>query len=296
MIRIKEGFKNQRLISLSDAMLADYAHDPMIGSLYLRKIGYFPRVKYHYVQKPHGVDYSMLIYCTEGEGWCDIAGQRYGITANQFIILPPNTPLSFGASENDPWTIYWLHFRGSNARFFVDRAPCPTTVVPDDNSRIQHRLDIFEELYATFSMAYTKDFMIYSSMLLGTLLSSFVLLPQYCHISIIHHSDDSFANRVIHFMNENVQHQLSLDELAKHFNYSVSHFSMLFHVATGVSPITYFIRLKIQKACQYIELTNMRLSDIAHVLGFEDAAYFTRTFIKVMGMTPSDYRDQECWQ
>lgn len=293
MIRIKEGFKNQRLISLSDTMLADYACDPIIGSLYLRKIGFFPRVKYHFVQKPQGVDYAMLIYCTEGEGWCEIASQRYRINANQFIILPPDTPLSFGASENDPWTIYWLHFLGSNASFFVDRASCPKAVEPGDNSRIQRRLDIFEELYATFSMAYTKDFMIYASMLLGTLLSSFILLPQYRHISMVRHSDDSFSNRVIHFMYENVQRRLTLDEIAKHFNYSASHFSMLFRADTGVSPITYFIRLKIQKACQYIELTNMRLSDIAHVLGFEDSAYFTRTFNKVMGMTPSEYREQE---
>ncbi|PTL34034.1 hypothetical protein C7120_05505 [Prevotella sp. oral taxon 376] len=110
MIRIKEGFKSQRLISLSDTKLAEYAKDPIIGQLYLRKIGFFPRVKYHFVQKPQGVDYAMLIYCTDGEGWCEIIGQRYMIRANQFIILPPGTPLSFGASEHDPWTIYMSGF------------------------------------------------------------------------------------------------------------------------------------------------------------------------------------------
>ena len=99
MIRIKEGFKNQRLISLSDAMISKYAADTMVSALYLRKIGFFPRVKYHFVQKPNGVDYAMLIYCTEGEGWCEIGGVRHVITANQYIILPPYTPLSFGSSE-----------------------------------------------------------------------------------------------------------------------------------------------------------------------------------------------------
>lgn len=205
-------------------MLAEYARDPMIAGLYLRKIGFFPRVKYHFVQKPQGVDYAMLIYCTEGEGWCEIGGERHRVTANHFIILPPDTPLSFGASEDDPWTIYWLHFRGTRAGFFADRASRPTAIEPDDNSRIQHRLDIFEELYATFSMAYTKDFMIYASMLLAMLLGSFVMLPQYRHISMVRHADDSFANRVIHFMHENVQRRLSLDDIASHFNYSASHF------------------------------------------------------------------------
>ena len=110
---------------------------------------------------------------------------------------------------------------------------------------------------------------------------------------MVRHETESFSNLVIHYMHENVQRHLSLDHIAKHFHYSPSHFSMLFRKETGISPITYFIRLKIQKACQYIELTNMKLSDIASVLGFEDAAYFTRTFIKVMGMTPTQYREQE---
>lgn len=292
MIKIKEGFKNQRLLSLPDTMLADYATDSVVGSLYLCKIGFFPRVKYHFVNKPEGVTYSMLIYCTEGKGWCKVEGQKYDITANHFIILPPNTPLSFGASESDPWTIYWLHFSGTTAPFYTNRANRPTPIEPDDNSRMQHRFEMFEELYASFSMAYTRDFMTYTSMCLHTLLASFVLLPQYRHINMVRRSGDSFANRVIHFMHENVQRRLTLDAIASHFHYSASHFSMLFRNETGISPITYFIRLKVQRACQYMELTNMKLSDIATVLGFEDAAYFTRTFSKVMGMSPSEYLEQ----
>lgn len=293
MIRIKEGFKNQRLITLPDNLLSEYAADPVIGQLYLRKIGFFPRVKYHFVQKPAGVDYAMLIYCTEGSGWCEIGGVRHEMSANHFIILPPHTPHAFGASADDPWTIYWMHFCGVQAGYFARMASRPTLIEPGENSRMQRRFDMFEELYATFSMAYTKSFMLYASMCLHALLASFVLLPQYRHISMVRHSEVSFANRVIHFMQENVNKHLSLDDIAQNFHYSPSHLSMLFRRDVGISPITYFIRLKIQKACQYIELTNMKLSDIAVVMGFGDAAYFTRTFQKVMGMSPSEYREQE---
>ena len=73
----------------------------------------------------------------------------------------------------------------------------------------------------------------------------------------------------------------------------MTHFSALFFGETGVSPMNYFIRLKIQKACEYIELTNMKLNEIATHLGFEDAAYFSRTFTKVMGCSPSVYRKKE---
>ena len=68
---------------------------------------------------------------------------------------------------------------------------------------------------------------------------------------------------------------------------------MLFQKETGSSPINYFIRLKIQKACQYIELTNLKLNEIALRLGFEEPAYFSRLFTKVMGISPSAYRAKE---
>nr|WP_290091768.1 helix-turn-helix transcriptional regulator [Parabacteroides goldsteinii] len=60
-----------------------------------------------------------------------------------------------------------------------------------------------------------------------------------------------------------------------------------------MSPINYFIRLKIQKACQYIELTSLKVNEIAMKLGFEEAAYFSRIFTRVMGVSPSVYRKKE---
>ena len=67
MVKIKEGFKGERLVSLPEELLASYRREPLINNLYVRKIGFFPRVKYHFLQKEHGCDYAMLIYCTEGK-------------------------------------------------------------------------------------------------------------------------------------------------------------------------------------------------------------------------------------
>ena len=118
-------------------------------------------------------------------------------------------------------------------------------------------------------------------MCLYNFLASFIYLEQFRHIMIPSQKEYPFTARVIHYMRENIQQNLTLKELASYFKYSPSHFSALFFGETGVSPMNYFIRLKIQKACEYIELTNMKLNEIATHLGFEDAAYFSRTFTKV---------------
>lgn len=293
MIKIKEGFKGERFVSLPDELLNAYSHEPLIGNLYVRKIGFFPRVKYHYVQKDQGCGYTMLIYCIEGEGWYTINGKTYPVRQHQYIIIPPNVPYSFGASEHDPWTIYWVHFMGKLSKEFLPSTPVPGTILPGEYSRLQDRIQLFEEIYSCFSMGYIKEYMVYSSMCLYMFLTSFLYLEQYRYINLPNHKEYSFASRVIHYMNEHVERNLTLDQLAAYFKYSPSHFSMLFQKETGVSPINYFIRLKIQKACQYIVLTNLKLNDISTKLGFEEPAYFSRTFTKVMGISPSEYRKRE---
>ena len=105
MAKIKEGFKGERLVSMPEKLLEDYRKEPLIAPLYVRKIGYFPRVKYHYVQKNEGTNYAMLIYCTEGEGWYSIQGKTFTVHRNQYILIPPHVPYAFGADEDNPWTI-----------------------------------------------------------------------------------------------------------------------------------------------------------------------------------------------
>ena len=63
MAKKKEGFKGERFIYLPEELLLEYRKDPLIGNLYVRKIGFFPKVEFHYVEKEEGTDYAMLIHC-----------------------------------------------------------------------------------------------------------------------------------------------------------------------------------------------------------------------------------------
>lgn len=293
MAKLKEGFKGERFISLPEELLIRYSKEPLIGNLYVRKIGFFPKVKYHYVNQQKGVDYAMLIYCTDGKGWYMMYGKKYEVRENQFIIIPPNVPYSFGADEKDPWTIYWLHFRGKLISSFLLPSPSPFSILPNECSRMQERIELFEEIYSCYSLGYIKEYMTYTSMCLYLFLASFLWIEQYRHIKIPSIKEYPFSSKVIHYMQENIEKGLSLEQLSSYFKYSPSHFSMLFNKETGVSPISYFIRLKMQKACQYLVLTNLKLNEIATKLGFEEPAYFTRIFTKIMGISPSAYRKKE---
>lgn len=293
MVRIKEGFKGERFVSLPENLLREYSKDPLIGNLYVRKIGFFPKVKYHYVQKESGTDYAMLIYCVDGKGKYHINGKTYQIQQKQYIFIPPHVPYSFEADIDEPWTIYWLHFSGKLVHSIFTVHISPGIILSDEHSRQQVRIELFEEIYNSFSMGYIKEYFAYSAMYLYSFLSTFIFQEQFRDIGVPRHKPLSFSMRVIYYLQENIDRNLTLQDLARYFKYSESHFSALFLKETGTSPINYFIRLKIQKACQYIELTDMKLNEIALRLGFEEQAYFSRVFTKVMGVSPTTYRRKE---
>ena len=60
MAKKKEGFKGERFIYLPEELLLEYRKDPLIGNLYVRKIGFFPKVEFHYVEKEEGTDYAII--------------------------------------------------------------------------------------------------------------------------------------------------------------------------------------------------------------------------------------------
>lgn len=288
-IRINEGFKGERLVSLPEILLARYCSDPVIGNLYPRKIGYSPSAKFHYVRKENGCNYNMLIYCVDGKGWCEIGGKMQYLCKGQFIALPQDTPYSFGADNEDPWTIYWVHFRGNIARQLTRSLEGTRKDIRWHSSRI----DLFEETYKAFSMGYIKEYMAYSSFLLGHFLASFIYPEQFIGTRLPEHESDNISGKAIGYMHENLHKNMTLQELADKLGYSPSHFSNLFRQQTGESPIAYFLKLKIQKSCQYVELTNMKMNEISDLMGIDEPAYFTRLFTKIMGITPSEYRKRE---
>lgn len=288
MKRVKEGFQDERLMGLPEEILSRYRRDPFLSNLYIRKMGFFPRAAYHYVDKPQGTDYAMLLYCTAGSGTVNISGCRHRITANQYIILPTHQPYTLEASKGNPWTIYWVQFCGAMSTYLINGHTLPRSVNVSDKDRLIDRLDLFEELFRSFANAHIPSCMYYASSMFYHFLGSLV------YIEPVKEDESSqkkqFVERSIRYMEDCMHTNLSLQQLADYFNYSPSHYSALFQREVGMAPINYFIRIKIRESCRYLRLTQLKIVDIAHRFGFDDPAYYSRTFSKIMGMSPKSYR------
>ena len=85
---------------------------------------------------------------------------------------------------------------------------------------------------------------------------------------------------------------ISLISVARHVGMSAAHFSTVFSQAMGRSFINYLTALRMERAKQLLTGTNMRLSDIALEIGYNEPNYFSHVFHKTVGMTPKEYRSR----
>ncbi len=291
MVKLKDGFRGERFIVLPPFVVEELRNGILSRELFITDIGYYPQARFHYRKRSaKEAEQYILIYCVEGEGWFTINDQTHEVSRFQFFILPKGQPHAYGSSSENPWTLYWLHFDGELARFFAQGFDRPTDIAPGMNSRISERIDLFEEIFNTLSKGNGRNNLNYATSSLFHFLGSIKFLGEYRENSKFDEKLMETIDAVIHFMKENVGRRLTLQEIADHSGMSPSHFSSLFQKKTGYSPVKYFNQLKIQKACHYLDFTDMKVNQISPSLGFDDTFYFTRIFTKIMGVSPSEYR------
>lgn len=295
MPRIREGFKGERAVVLPAFLIEELKQDVLGRELYITDIGYYPNASFHYRQRSsEEAGEYVLIYCVEGEGWFELENRRHKVTANQFFILPERQAHAYGSNAKNPWTIYWIHFNGLKAAFFSSGFDKPRDITPQQHSRIKERLGLFEEMYASISSGYSKNYMLYATTSLFHFLGSMKFMGEYRDCgSMGGHDSKDVVQLAIHFMKENLNKKISLAEIAREVKLSVSYFSNLFEEKTGSSPLRYLIYLRIQEACHYLDFTNLKINQISPLVGYDDSLYFSRLFTKTMGMSPSEYKNKK---
>ncbi|MDR0863423.1 MAG: AraC family transcriptional regulator [Candidatus Symbiothrix sp.] len=289
MAKIADGFKGERVIFTPNSIQTYQSmNNQVTKQLFVTAIGYYPQAKFHFRERPEGMDENLIIYCEDGAGWIEYNEIRYNLTKNQAFILPANEAHAYGSSNTDPWSIYWIHFRGEAVSLFSSHIGCLIDLTDSTHNRYQDRFLLFEEIFQNLSMGYSPENLEYVSWCLGYFLASIKYLKQYRNVKNVKVTD--CIQKSILFMKDNLENKITLEEIAKHANYSKSRFSTLFFQKTSFTPMVYYNQLKIQKACSYLQFSDFNLKEIAFRLGFYGPFHFSSVFKQEMGMTPKKYR------
>ncbi|MDL2294767.1 helix-turn-helix transcriptional regulator, partial [Ruminococcaceae bacterium OttesenSCG-928-D13] len=108
------------------------------------------------------------------------------------------------------------------------------------------------------------------------------------------HEQKDVTGQIEQFMASRFNQSLTVADIAAHFSYSATYVNRLFKRQYGVTPIQYQIGLRIDKAKALLrEFPKANIKDIAAAVGYDDARYFSRVFRLSVGLSPSEYAEEQ---
>jgi len=92
------------------------------------------------------------------------------------------------------------------------------------------------------------------------------------------------------YMDTNYTENPQLETVAAVANFTPNYFHRAFKEILGLTPYEYMLKKRLNKAKHLLTTTDMPISEIAELTGYENSYYFSRTFRKNSGKTPSEVR------
>jgi AraC-like DNA-binding protein len=99
-------------------------------------------------------------------------------------------------------------------------------------------------------------------------------------------------SRAKQFINEHQTEELSLEQVASAVHTSKFYFCKIFKKSTGINFTDYLSRVRTERAKNLLLNPNLRVSEIAYEVGFQSLTHFNRVFKRILGRSPTEYRER----
>lgn len=282
-----DSFFGDRSVVLSKKQIGLIKENPLISGLFISDIGFYPHAMNHYRKRKKGINENILIYGIAGNGSIVVENKIYHLVPNSYFVIPAHKAHAYWASEQSPWSIYWLHFGGERSSYFKEFFGQIISIDRTLDSRIDDRIKLFNELLTIFESGFSKENVNYANLCLGSLLASFFYIQTFRAAKGFQSSNP--IEQSIFFMQENINKSLKISDISNYVKLSESHLSKIFRNKTGSSPLDYFINLKMQEGIRLLTNQSLRVKEVAFRLGYKDPYYFTRIFTKHIGSSPVSF-------
>lgn len=257
----------------------------------------------HRSTAPHQHEFFELVYVLSGRTLHSFGDSNKILRAGDFFLIDLGTVHSYTAIQTEePFAIINCMFvpkflnraltyakqfddilKDYLTQFTHEKFPTPPTrnIYHDPDGKVQF---LMKQMLAEYNTG-KKEYM--------------ELIRSYLSAAIIYlvrneSTDNSQAKNITlmikDYVLKNYNQQLTLSEICRNVNFSLSNISVIFEKNVGMSFRNYLQKVRIEKACELLARTDKNIADIAYLIGYSDPAFFYRLFKKSLNMTPMDYR------
>ncbi len=233
-----------------------------------------------FMSTKNGRLYNGFLVIVDGKCTYKWAANEEFLSAGSIIYLPKGSKHTVTAPEKtlDFYRISFTVFENKTGEEIVF-SDCPMVITHRTSADIH---EICEKL-SRMTFRLSTDF---------NTMSLLCDLINYC-FSALNDNNALGIDSAINYINHHFTNEISLSELADMCFMSQSHLFRLFKKRLGMTPIDYKNHLRIKKAKKLLCDPQCSIGEIADILGFENACYFTRVFKKHSGISPTEYRKQK---
>lgn len=222
---------------------------------------------------PNAVGIKDFIYCPQCVNW-------------KLVTVPPDYHMFILTKPHSPYNIVMVQHALIQKTNFPP-APCPES--PHrlaETWSISHRLAMF---YQEAKSDYPGRNILLQD--LARIITSLLLqgIAKTAAMSPVKHKNKDIS-LAINYLHNNYHKQITLKELALKVNYSQYYFIRIFQKETGKTPFEYLSLIRLERAKELLNSSNMSITEICLQCGFQNSSHFANFFKSHTGVSPTEYR------
>ncbi|MEF2968944.1 AraC family transcriptional regulator [Paenibacillus sp. M1] len=240
---------------------------------------------------PKIYDYFLLHFVEQGKGSFQTEFAHYDLSQGDCFLIQPDQLVSYASDARDPWRYRWIAFAGEKAHGLISRAgftPQLPVFRPGGYSRIP---ELLEAVLQAFRSKKPSSHLASLGWLHLVMAEAEETLVRESALPAGESGVQRIVKQMIHYMASQYAHPMSIEQMCASLGYNRAYLSRIFKKETGLTPVTYLLKLRIDKSRQLLrERPELSIEQIAASVGLADALYFSRQFRRFHGQSPSEYR------
>lgn len=220
----------------------------------------------------HQIKFHELTFLIDGKMYYYIDGEKYDMVSGDIIYLPPGSMRrrDIGDGHNDYVSM----------NFHADKRLALKPHIPNGiTEEIRLLLAYFDAEHKNPTNINNKKLNVLFEAMIMQIIDN-----------IMANSKTPLSIQIANYLICNYSKHISLEDISKETFFSIAYCESEFRKAFGKSIINYLIDIRISEAKKLLIETSLPCSDIASMVGFDDANYFSRVFKKRIGISPLQYR------
>jgi AraC family transcriptional regulator of arabinose operon len=243
---------------------------------------------------PEKRDCYHLHVILSGAGTLYAGGNEYHPHFGQMFLLKHDEVVQYVADSETPWEYCWVTYNGTDAKHLSEEIGFTDGVYCLDSAVDAHEFfALVNRMHENLEMNYINDLRrrgILFEFLALAMEATGIRKKKYERKN--EYSMEVYVKQAQEFIHQNYR-TIHVSDVVEYVGFSRSYFSEWFHKIVGVSPQEYLVQYRLKEGCRLLTTTDMKIQDIAEKIGYADGLDFSRSFSKVYGMSPKQYRKEK---